>query len=169
MSFRCPARNLGWCPFPPSPSTELEAYACALRMRPPLFISPLYLEGPKGEGDKGGEGSSVGLGGCPSPQLIKAIPKSHESQFRQCAICPLTLPEHPYYSPCSSNTNPTISRRNQKPREAPRPNERTQRPSPSQRPCSRGPRHKRKSPSPHPTGPRAPFPDPHQAMEGPQY
>ena len=80
---------------------------------------PLYLEGPKGEGDKGGEGSPVGPGACPSPQLIKAIPNSHESQFRQCAICPLTLPEHPYYSIHSSNTNPTISRRNQIPREAP--------------------------------------------------
>ena len=44
---------------------------------------PLSLNGPKGEGDQGGEGSPVGLGWCP--------PKSDTN--------PLTLPEHPcYYS-----------------------------------------------------------------------
>ena len=59
---------------------------------------PLSLEGPKGEGDKGGEGSPVGLGRC--------LPK--------CDINPLTLPEHPCYYPHRSNTNLTISRRNQK-------------------------------------------------------
>ena len=70
-------------------------------------------------GTKGMRVSPVRQGACPSPQLIKEIPKSHESQFRKCAICPLTLPEHSYYSPHRSNTNPTISRRNQTPREAP--------------------------------------------------
>ena len=40
---------------------------------------PLSLDGPKGEGDQGGEGSPVGLGQCP--------PKSDTN--------PLTIPEHP--------------------------------------------------------------------------
>ena len=67
---------------------------------------PLSLEGPKGEGDKGSEGSPVGLGRC--------LPK--------CDTNPLTLPERPCYYPHRSNTTLTISRRNQKPREAhPRP------------------------------------------------
>ena len=47
---------------------------------------------------------------------------------------PLTIPEHPCYYPHRSNTNLTISRRNQKPREAHQTQPRTQRPSPSQRP-----------------------------------
>ena len=82
---------------------------------------PLSLEGPKGEGDKGGEGSPVGLGRC--------LPK--------CDTNPLTLPEQPCYSPHRSNTNLNISRRNQKPREAHPTHPRTQRPSPSQRPSRR--------------------------------
>ena len=57
----------------------------------------------------------MGLGRCP--------PK--------CDTNPLTLPERPCYYPHRSNTNLTISRRNQKPREA---HPRTQRLSPSQRP-----------------------------------
>ena len=64
---------------------------------------PLSLNGPKGEGDQGGEGSPVGLGRCP--------PK--------CDTNPLTLPEHPCYYPHRSNTTLTISRRNQKPRGKP--------------------------------------------------
>ena len=82
---------------------------------------PLSLEGPKGEGDQGGEGSPVGLGRCP--------PK--------CDTNPLTLPEHSCYYPHRSNTSPTTLRRNQKPGEAHPTHPRTQRLSPSQRPSRR--------------------------------
>ena len=108
---------------------------------------PLSLEGPKGEGDKGGEGSPVGLGRC----------------LPNCDINPLTLPEHPCYYPHRSNTNLTISRRNQKPREAHPTHPRTQRPSPSQRPIhgARGSSDRRHLLIPRS---RAPFPG-NQAME----
>ena len=78
---------------------------------------------------------------------------------------PLTLPKHTCYYPHRSNTNLTISRRNQKPREAHQTQPRTQRPSPSQRSPS-DPRLKQTPPSPHPIRSRVPFPDT-QAMEGP--
>ena len=82
----------------------------------------------------------------------------------KCDINPLTLLEHSCYYPHRSNTNLTISRRNQKPREAHPTQPRTQRPSPSQRFGLTGQRHKRKTPSPHLPWSRAPFPDT-QAME----
>ena len=63
----------------------------------------------------------MGLGRCP----------------QKCDTNPLTLPKHTCYYPHRSNTNLTISRRNQKPREAPETQQRTQRPSPSQRPSRR--------------------------------
>jgi len=98
----------------------------------------------------------VGLGACPSLQLIMAIPKSHESQFRQCAICPLTY-LNTRATLFTVRTPTQLSQGGTKhPGKPPRPNQRTQRPSLSQRPCSRGPRHKRQSPSPHSIGSRAP-------------
>ena len=112
---------------------------------------PLSLEGPKGEGDKGGEGSPVGLGRC--------LPK--------CDTNPLTLPEHPCYYPHRSNTNLTISRRNQKPREAHPipPEDSTSKPIPTALRVAQALwRLKQTPPSPHPHGSRAPFPD-SQAME----
>jgi len=72
-------------------------------VHPSVYFLPLSLIGPKGEGDKGGEGYPVGLGGIPSavgvplvgtlpanhakipilsPQRIKAIRQSYESQYR---------------------------------------------------------------------------------------
>ena len=42
------------------PSIELEARTGAVHL-----CGPLFLDGPKGEGDQGGEGSPVGLGRCP--------------------------------------------------------------------------------------------------------
>jgi len=107
-----------------------------------------------------------------SPSTLKALRergiKGERVPFPppKCAICPLTLPEQLYYYLPSSNTDPTISRRNQNTQGSPRdPPERTQRPSPSQRPCSRGTRHKRKAPSPHLTGSRVPFPQ-HPSGDG---
>ena len=84
----------------------------------------------------------------------------------KCDINPLTLPEHPCYYPHRSNTNLTISRRNQKTQGSPPgpPEDSTSKPIPTT--LTRGPRLKRKSPSPL-TGSRAHFPDP-QAMESPQ-
>ena len=76
---------------------------------------------------------------------------------------PLTLPEHPCYYPHRSNTNLTISRRNQKPREAPETHPRTQRPSPSQRP-SRRPAAQATGAISSPHWVPCTFPDP-QAME----
>ena len=123
--------------------------------RGPLFLSPpLPCNGPKGEGDKGGKGSLVGLGWCPLPL------SSHCGWGRRLASTsdtnPLTLPEHPCYSPHRSNTNLTISRRNQKPREAHPTHPRTQRLKPIPTAHRAGPRLKQTTPSPHPTGSRAP-------------
>ena len=60
----------------------------------------------------------------------------------------LTLPEHPCYGPHRSNTNLTISRRNQKPREAHPypPEDSTPKPIPTAH--TRGPRLKQPAPSP---------------------
>ena len=43
--------------FSSPPEYKLEGRACAPRTHVPLFTPPPLLEGPKGEGDRGGEGS----------------------------------------------------------------------------------------------------------------
>ena len=65
---------------------------------------PLSLKGPKGEGDQGGEGSRVGLGGIPPKNKTFA----------------LDTPERPYYHSCSSNRNSVTQGGIQKPGETPR-------------------------------------------------
>ena len=106
---------------------------------------PLSLEGPKGEGDQGGEGSPVGPGRC--------APKSDTN--------PLTLPEHQCYYPHRSNTNPTISRRNHNPggTTAPAPEDSTSKPIPKGG-SHAAPRHKQTPPSPLHRGPGSPSPQP---------
>ena len=133
-------------PFPPSTELEGDVGADCANVSLCSYL-PLSLDGPKGEGDKGGEGSPVGLGRC--------LPK--------CDMDPLTPLEHPCYSPHRSNTKLTISRRNQKPREAHPAHPRTQRPSPSQRPPRR-PAAQVTGAISSPHGSRAPFPG-NQAME----
>ena len=71
---------------------------------------------------------------------------------------PLTLPEHPCYYPHRSNTNLTISRRNQKLGKPTRPTRGLNASAHPNGPRA-GPRHKRRSPSPHPHRVPCPFPD----------
>ena len=97
------------------------------------FLPP-SIKGPEGEGDKGGEGFPVGLGACPSPQLIMAIPKYHKSQFKKCAICPLTHSHTSAIIPTVRTPTQLSQGGTKTPPGSPRdPPERTQRPSPSQR------------------------------------
>ena len=134
---------------PPPPSTKTRgmhlrkcAGACL------CFSFPLYLKGPKGEGDKGGEGS---LGGWGYPPKVCHLPL--DTTGTPVLIFLQFEHQHNYLKEEPNTTG--------KPRD---PTRGLNRPSPSQRPCSRDPRHKQTSPSPHPTGSRVPFPDP-QAME----
>ena len=145
-----PREESGVVSFPPPPSTKTRGMHLRLGVGACLcFYFPLFLEGPKIEGDKGGEGSLVGRGYPP-----------------KCAICPLTLPEHLYYSIHSSNTNPTISRRNQTPREAPETQPEDSTPKPIPTALLTGPAAQATVAISSPHRVPCPFPN-HQAMDGP--
>ena len=107
-------------------------------------------------------------GGVGVPLALSRVEGSQERNGvdSKCDTNPLTLPKHSCYYPHRSNTNPTISRRNQKPGEATETQPRTQRLSPSQRPIhgARG-----TSESRHLLIPPGPVPPSltTQAMEGP--
>ena len=161
------------------PSTELEAEVGAeAPTSASVLISPSPLKALRERGIKGVRVPLWGWGGSPFSRVIP-MPREESGVGRPVPIPfhwgwgrrlasasdtnPLTLPEHPCYSSHRSNTNLTISRRNQKPREAHPTHPRTQRPSPSQRPIhgARGSSNRRHLLIPRS---RAPFPG-NQAME----
>ena len=121
---------------------------------------PLSLNGPKGEGDQGGEGSPVGSGRIPFPVSFRGPARNlGRCPSPRCDINPLTVPEHTCYYPHRSNTTLTISRRNHNPGKPTRPTRGLNASAHPNGPRA-GPRLKRKSPSPHSIGSRAPSPCP---------
>ena len=137
-------------------------------MRASILLSPSPLGPLRERGTRGGEGSHPTLSTFPTtresipperppptPQLTPAfsvpsppVGATGWSPLPMCEIISLTQKHIRSILPTSLDPTPKLKEEPNSTGKPPRPHQRTQRPSPSQRPTLSGPRLKRKTPSP---------------------